>query len=234
MKSALYVPMAFRADESVTEGRERALKYLVGRHIPAEAREHSEQMVHQLIDRYGPVVDSYPSWHPMVNSGGDKDAFRGSPRTRADDDTGFEGLDHTIYLRNGLITCPYGGVESIIESVEKLDHPLASFSVREIDAVLYMPGARPVLVECKWVPEWSKSSLGFISKRAAVGLLLEQELPHWQTAEVGETWDTMKSYILGSPHGSRSSLFVNEETGQALKTLWNALINTGLFGPIMV
>jgi hypothetical protein len=226
--------MAFRLDDSKTEGRERALKFLVGREIPAADRANSERVVHDLIDRYGPVVDSYPSWHPMVTSGGDKDALRVSPRTRADDNTGFEGLDHTIYLRNGLITCPYGGVESIIESVEKLDHPLATFSVREIDAVLYASSAKPVLVECKWVPTWAEDNLGFISKRAAVGLLLEQELPHWQTAKVGETWDTMKSYILGSPYGSRSSLFVTEETGQVLKTFWNSLINTGLFGPIMV
>jgi hypothetical protein len=33
--------------------------------------------------------------------------------------------------------------------------------------------------------------------------------------------------------GSRSSLFVNQETGQALKNLWTTLIETGMFGSII-
>ena len=35
-------------------------------------------------------------------------------------------------------------------------------------------------------------------------------------------------------HGARSSLFVSQETGQAIKKIWNALIFTGMFGPIKV
>jgi hypothetical protein len=49
-----------------------------------------------------------------------------------------------------------------------------------------------------------------------------------------ETWDTMRPYFLGRPHGSRSSLFVNQETGQAIKKVWEALTHTDMFGPIMV
>ena len=44
----------------------------------------------------------------------------------------------------------------------------------------------------------------------------------------------MRHYFLGSPHGSRSSLFVSQETGQAMKKIWEALIHTGMFGPIKV
>ena len=44
----------------------------------------------------------------------------------------------------------------------------------------------------------------------------------------------MRGYFLGKPNGSRSSLFVNQETGQKMKKIWEALINTGMFGPIMV
>ena len=65
-------------------------------------------------------------------------------------------------------------------------------------------------------------------------LMLEEEVPCWREAQLAETWETMRYYILGSPHGSRSSLFVNQETGQALKNIWKALIHTGMFGPIKV
>lgn len=41
----------------------------------------------------------------------------------------------------------------------------------------------------------------------------------------------MRPYILGSPHGRRSSLFVNQESGQAMKKVWEALIASGMFGP---
>ena len=51
---------------------------------------------------------------------------------------------------------------------------------------------------------------------------------------MAETWRTMSPYFLGRPHGGRSSLFVNQETGQAMKTVWTALINSGVFGPIKV
>jgi hypothetical protein len=44
----------------------------------------------------------------------------------------------------------------------------------------------------------------------------------------------MQPYLLGAPHGSRSSLFVTQETGQTIKKVWNLLINTGMFGPIKV
>ena len=73
-----------------------------------------------------------------------------------------------------------------------------------------------------------------IPKSIAVPLMLEVEVPNWRHSEVAECWDTMKPYLLGAPHGSRSSLFVNQETGQVIKSIWNSIINTGMFGPIMV
>lgn len=56
----------------------------------------------------------------------------------------------------------------------------------------------------------------------------------WQTAEVAETWESMRSNFLGKPHGKRSSLFVNQETGQGIKKIWESLINTGMYGPIKI
>lgn len=44
----------------------------------------------------------------------------------------------------------------------------------------------------------------------------------------------MRSYLLGSPHGQSSSLFVSKETGTVMKNIWNSLIYTGMFGPLYV
>ncbi|MGB5235252.1 MAG: hypothetical protein WBN85_08775, partial [Candidatus Macondimonas sp.] len=75
---------------------------------------------------------------------------------------------------------------------------------------------------------------GMIPLSIAMPLILEKEVPCWHWAEVAETWETMRPYFLGRPHGGRSSLFVSQETGQAIKKTWNALIFTGMFGPIKV
>ena len=53
----------------------------------------------------------------------------------------------------------------------------------------------------------------------AVPLLLEKEVPAWRKFDVDQSWETMRPFLLGSPHGSRSSLFVNQETGQSIKAL---------------
>lgn len=226
--------MAFRADEQAEAGRERALQYLISRHIPVDQRARSEFKVRDLILHYGPVVDSYPYWHPLVASASDRDP--GWPATSPSAATGYRGLDHTIYLRNAFITCPYGGEEAVMESVDQLTPcPIASISAEPLDVPLYMPNATPILVKCKWTAT-DRSMLpdGTIPPSIAVPLLLEMEVPQWSMAQVAETWETMRPYILGSPRGSRSSLFINQQTGQTLKTIWNSLIHTGMFGPIKV
>jgi len=75
---------------------------------------------------------------------------------------------------------------------------------------------------------------GTIPLSIAMPLILEKEIPAWQWAAVAETWESMRPYFLGRPHGSRSSLFISQETGQGIKQIWNSLINTGMFGPIKV
>ncbi|MBO9471651.1 hypothetical protein J7355_16295 [Endozoicomonas sp. G2_2] len=70
--------------------------------------------------------------------------------------------------------------------------------------------------------------------RVIMPLLLEKELPNWRWAERGETWESMRLDFLGEPSGRLSSLFVSRESGQAIKKIWNSLINTGMFGDIKV
>ena len=119
----------------------------------------------------------------------------------------------------------------MIDAVDRLPrHPLATIQAEYLQASLYQPTATPILVSCEW--DKALPMDGMIPKSWAIPLILEKEVPCWRWAQCAESWATMRPYLLGCPHGSRSSLFVNQETGQTIKNIWNALINTGMFGPI--
>ena len=221
--------MAFRVDEAVQAGYENAMTYLVQRtEFDVAQRRAGKEALEDIIDKWGPVIDSYPSWHPLVCN-----QNKNYPVTRPGEDCGYKGLDHNLYLANGFITCPYGGTQEVIDSVVALPpHPVAYISAEALDVQLYHPQATPVLVTCEWNNALPLG--GMIPLASAMPLILESEVPHWRNSQVAETWETMRPYFLGQPHGSRSSLFVNQETGQAIKKVWNALIYTGMFGPIKV
>ncbi|MGJ8640266.1 MAG: hypothetical protein ACSHYA_12835 [Opitutaceae bacterium] len=221
--------MAFRYDEALEEGTKSAKRYLIGRNIDPPEREKSESELMRIIDKYGPAVDCYPTWHPLVS-------VQKNPRSPAivpGENCGYEGLDHTIYFRNAFITCPYHGEDKLIASVQSLKpHPVATISAERIDAQFFASDATPILVSCEW--HEGKRNDGMIPKSIAIPLILESEVPCWRWASVAETWETMRPYLLGQPCGSRSSMFVNQATGQTIKKVWNELINTGMFGPIRV
>jgi hypothetical protein len=42
----------------------------------------------------------------------------------------------------------------------------------------------------------------------------------------------MRPYLLGEPHGSRSSLFVGQDTALAMKKIYLAMCESGMFGPV--
>lgn len=223
--------MAFRAEEEQEKGREKAFEYLISKDLTPAQREAGTSLLYKLMEKLGPVIDYYPSWHPLVSCGPERE--RAHPFTKPNDDTGYEGLDHTRFFRNGFITCPYGGVETILESVENLrSHPVASITAQALDIPLYAQNAKPVVVMCKWSRPMERD--GTVPKSIATALMLEEEIPGWRTSKVAETWETMRPYILGRPRGSVSSLFVNQATGQVLKSIYNSLIYTGMYGPIMV
>lgn len=225
--------MTFRIPESESAGRQRAHAKLLGRNIDANQRDHSRITLDEIIDRCGPVVESYPMWHPLVAAR----SPRQSSVTMPNDDCGYRGLDHTILLRNAIITCPYNEGKELFESVEKIAESdyldgVASISAAPIEAQLYHPSADPILIQCDW--ERPMASDGTIPAAVAVPLLLEREVPNWRRSQAGETWETMSRYLLGQPSGSRSSLFVNQQTGQTIKTIWKLLNETGMYGPIEI
>lgn len=220
--------MAFRADESARSGFESVKNYLIPRDIEAGERERSENKLLDIVGKYGPVVDAYPSWHPLITQHDDH-----CPAMEPSGSCGYKGLDHTRYFVNAFITCPYGDGQEILDSVEALPYnPIAMITAERLDVKLYHPDAAPILVRCNWGKPICSN--GMIPASIAIPLMLQKEVPCWEWAEYGETWETMRSYFLGLPHGSRSSLFVNQETALTMKKVWNLLINTGMFGSIKV
>lgn len=218
--------MVFRADEAARIGFEEVIDYLVprARDVEASVRIRSRETLIAILNECGPVVDAYPSWHPLVRN---HDSH--SPQTVPNEACGYQGLDHTRYFANGFITCPYGDGQKVLESVSALpDHLLASISAERLDVKLYNSNATPILVRCNWRRPLQTN--GMIPLSIAMPLLLEKEIPCWEWAEVAETWESMRPYFLGRPHGSRSSLFLSQESGQSIKKIWDALINTEMFG----
>lgn len=216
----------FRADEVATHKRDEAVfEYSRGFKTAAE-RKAAADFIDEVIAKHGPVVDGYPSWHPFVDGARESPHPRGAfPRA---DPVGFKGLDHTIYFRNAFLTAPYSDPERVIESAKNRDnHQISAEEIKGIP--LYYYKTTPVLVKCEGTPEEDDTT---ISKRYALGRMLSSLLPNWKWAECGETWADMRRYILGSPCGTRSSLFVNQDTGSALKEVFEMLNKHELFGPI--
>lgn len=225
--------MAFRNNESEQAGYQRAEAKLLGRYIDADKREESRAVLDDIVRRYGPVIESYPMWHPLVAAMAKPE----SSITTPGDNCGYHGLDHTIFFRNAIITCPYTDGQSVLDSVEQIAGSpfldgVADISASRIEAQLYHANAHPILIQCDWLRPMASD--GTVPAAIAVPLLLEKEVPNWRHAEVAETWETMAGYLLGRPFGSRSSLFVNQQTGQIIKSLWNSLIQTGMYGDIKI
>ena len=215
----------FRANDAAATNREEAIHFYTRGLKEAKDREEAAAYIDSLIENYGPVVKGYPSWHPFTSNPLDKDLHHFEPHSVP---RGFEGLDHSIYFRDAFLTAPYGGADRVIESVtSKGSKYLRAEQVRDVP--LYYDKTTPVLVICDGL---DKESDGTIAKRYALGLMLSEELPAWDRATCGESWERMRRYILGAPCGSRSSLFVNQDTGQALREVFNLLNRHELFGPV--
>jgi hypothetical protein len=220
--------MAFRADEAAQNGFDEVKNYLIGREFDAKERERSEYKLFDIVQKYGPVVSTYPSWHPLVTHHDDR-----NPAILPDTRCGYKGLDHTRYFRNAFITCPYGNGQDVIDSAKALSSlPFAKITAERLDVKFYSPDATPILVRCDW--EKPLAPDGMIPASLALPLMLQKEVPCYEWSKVSETWETMRLYFLGSPHGSRSSLFVSQETAMTMKKLWELLISTGMFGPIRI
>lgn len=245
--------MAFRANEAELAGLNQIERYFIhGLHtLGEEVQAHSRAALHKLMGKVdvdscmnkvlGPVIDTYPVWHPLIRyhqfQYPDYDIHDKLIWPNAE--CGYKGLDHTLAFRNGFITCPYDEekAEKVIASVRALpcndysknatlNNAIVRIYAERLDFPLYQPTAKPVLVWCNWL--WP---FDMIPASVAVPLILEQELVAWPLRSGGmPTWETVRPYLLGEPHGRRSSLFVDQETALIIKKFWEMLIATGIGG----
>jgi len=230
--------MTFRANEEANASYEEMENYLVNPRIfPTEQQEKSLIALREITKNLGPVVSSYPTWHPLVNTEKHRELEITYPRPEC----GYEGLDHTLFFVNGFITCPYGSPDKVIESVKKIKFKgPVEIHAEALDFPLYTPNGEcsrsyPVLVTCEWDLGFFnefKMADGTIALERALPLLLNYELQSVERAQVAETWKTMAPYFLGTPCGAASSQFINLKNGRAMKRVWEALIGTGIYGPI--
>ncbi|EPT1453046.1 hypothetical protein ACVOZ6_004701 [Escherichia coli] len=75
----------------------------------------SRRALQVIQAKCGAYVDSYPEWHPFMACRNEEGRRHNSPYSPP-----IPHLDHTRYMVNGFITCPYGhGVNELLEAVKK-------------------------------------------------------------------------------------------------------------------
>lgn len=213
--------MEFRSPTVAAQQNAAAISYLTkSLRDPAAAR----AVVEQLIAELGNATDSYPDWHPILTS-----PPRGSSRhvSSLQEVETYRGLDHTIEFVRGFVTCPYS--EETADQLVSAVNAVPNLEARRLSEPLYSDRAYPVVVVA-WNVELEAD--GTIRSRDALRWFVSLSASEAANAQVAETWWNIRSYILGSPHGSRSSLFVNQHTGAHMRKVLEAMNESGMFGPI--
>ena len=126
----------------------------------------------------------------------------------------YTGIDHTIKFVRGFVTCPYSEVKA--NALVDYVNSLTGLSAYRTDTKLYSDNAYPVVVEAT---EVMLEADGTIRQQGCACLCTQELVRNAQHAQVAETWWSMRSYLLGEPHGSRSSLLVNQYTGGHMRKI---------------
>ena len=198
------------------------IKYLI-----KDGMTDSIAVVWDIIQTYGPPVSHYPTWHPLVARYAQR-SQRSDPTGRPED-CDYEGLDHTVYFANAFITCPYSDGKSVIDSVDDFMSKcsVADISARKLNVPMYHKDTTPILVSCDWY--YSLNHDGTVPLDIAMPMMLKMEVKTRRDAKVSEKWQTMAPYLLGSPHTTIASAFINSESGVAMMNTWESLVRSGMF-----
>jgi hypothetical protein len=213
--------MEFRAPSVATEQNVRAAKYLTKN---LEDPNAGIAVLDTLISELGSVVENFPDWHPILTvpaKGSTKEAYSMKELDA------YKTIDHTVMFVRGFVTCPYSEdkADRLVVAVEQLD----GLRAYRLDQSLYADSAYPVVVEAYTV---ELEADGTIRSRDALIWFSQHLLKDAWNFQVAETWWNIRSLILGHPHGSRSSLFVNQHSGAHMRKILEAFNNSGMFGPI--
>lgn len=210
--------MEFRYPTAAAEANAYSLNYLT-KNLTCPKEGYAE--FERLLKRLGNSIDDYPDWHPILTI---------PPRTRDHGNTLqtlYKGLDHTRKFVRGFVTCPYS--ESRADELVSAANALPGIYSYRLNVPLYADNSYPVVVEAT---EIELEADGTIRSRDALAWYVQELVKSAQHAEVAETWWNLRYCILGTPHGSRSSLLVNQYTGGHMRKILDALNNSGMYGPI--
>ncbi|MCF8503924.1 MAG: hypothetical protein K9G59_03340 [Caulobacter sp.] len=213
--------MEFRSPTVAAQQNVAAITYLTkSLSDPAAGR----AVVEELIAELGNATDRYPDWHPILTCPPrDSREHRSSLQQIG----AYGGLDHTIEFVRGFVTCPYS--EEDADRLVNAVNAVPNLRAHRLSEPLYSDKAYPVVVAA-WNVELEGD--GTIRSRDALSWFVSLTASEAANAQVAETWWNIRSYILGSPHGSRSSLFVNQHTGAHMRKILEAMNESGMFGPI--
>lgn len=213
--------MDFRAPTEASQQNAKAIDYLTKNLSDPEA---GRRTVEGLIQDLGNAVYAFPDWHPILTAPPASSSHHVSAVSQV---KAYALADHTVEFVRGFVTCPYSqdDADGLVETVNKIP----GLHAHRIEVPLYADSAHPVVVQAY---EVELEADGTIRGRDALAWFVGQTVKNARHAEVAETWWNMRAYILGRPHGKRSSLFVNQHTGVHMRKILDALNNSGMFGPV--
>lgn len=214
--------MEFRGPSAVKRQYEFALGYLTKNLSDPSA---GKAALDDLVNELGPCVDDWPEWHPV---------YQRAKKTRDRnlnsiyDLPAFKGADHTVYFVRGFVTCPYS--DETADRIVKSARELQGIQAYRLSEKLYSDSAFPVVVESY---DLTLEPDGTIESRQALAWFLEWISANARGSQVAETWWNIRPYLLGQPHGARSSICVNQHVGGHMRKILEALNESGVFGPIL-
>ena len=213
--------MEFRAPTEASKQNSEAIEYFT-KNLADPLK--GQEVLENLIKELGNAVDSYPDWHPILTApkGSSSEHIAYISQLKI-----YNGIDHTREFVRGFITCPYS--EKTADTLVAQVNQVNGLQAYRLDYPLYADNAFPVVVEAY---EVILEADGTIRSRDALRWFVQEAAKFADNAQVAETWWNIRSYILGSPHGSRSSLFVNQHAGSHMRKILEALNNSGMYGPI--
>ena len=214
--------MEFRHPTAVAD------KNFVGMRILTKSLNVSEkdktELFESLVRRLGNVIDSFPVWHPILNSSLKRFDVQYASFENV---TAFRGHDHTVLFGRGFITCPYD--EESANEIVKAVNKLPELSAERLSENLYNKNTYPVLVE---VRDLKLEDDNTINSKEAIKWYMQYLIDSIEHAQVADTWWSLKETFLGTPCGSRSSILVRQSTGGVFKKLLDTLNPSGIYGPI--
>lgn len=214
--------MEFRGPSAAKRRYDIGIDYLTKNLADPSA---GQEAFDDLVKDLGPCVESWPQWHPLFQRARGR---RDKSLTSISDLTPYKGADHTVYFVRGFVTCPYS--EEVADEIVSQSREIQGVHAYKLRQKLYSDNAYPVVVESY---DLTLEADGTISSREALIWFLDWITANAKGSEVAETWWNIRSYLLGKPHGSRSSISVNQHVGSHMRKILDVLNESGVFGPIL-